>query len=130
MEGNVKWFNRKKGYGFIEGDDQQEYFVHFTGLAPKTFIRENDRVSFDPAETEKGKQAKNVNLLQKGSERGDMPAEEASGPEAQPEPAEDQETSSEEAESDEAEEEERQEEAGEDAGDDAQADEQQEEEEE
>lgn len=69
MEGTVKWFNRKKGYGFIAGDDQKEYFVHFTGLTPNTFIRDNDKVSFDPAETDKGNQARNVVLLQKGSER-------------------------------------------------------------
>lgn len=68
MEGKVKWFNRRKGYGFIESDDGDEYFVHSSALAEGTFIRDNDRVSFEPAESEKGKQAQNVTLLQKGSE--------------------------------------------------------------
>ncbi|MBW2982517.1 cold shock domain-containing protein [Candidatus Woesearchaeota archaeon] len=74
MEGKVKWFNRSKGYGFIEGDDGNEYFVHSSQLAEGTFIRENDRVSFEPAESDRGKQAQKVTLLQKGSE---IAAEEA-----------------------------------------------------
>ena len=68
MEGTVKWFNTRKGYGFIKGEDDQEYFVHHSALAQGTFIRDNDKVSFDPADGEKGKQAQNVKLLQKGSE--------------------------------------------------------------
>ena len=78
MEGTVKWFNSKKGYGFIAGDDGEEYFVHFTAVPRGTFLRENDRVSFEPGESERGKQAKNVKLLQKGSERTDLPKEEES----------------------------------------------------
>lgn len=63
MEGTVKWFNTNKGYGFLAGDDGEEYFVHFTAVPKGVRLNENDRVSFEPAETERGKQAKNVQLL-------------------------------------------------------------------
>jgi cold shock protein len=70
MEGTVKWFNTRKGYGFIKGEDDNEYFVHHSALGQGVFLRDNDKVSFDPADGEKGKQAQNVKLLQKASEMG------------------------------------------------------------
>lgn len=60
MEGKVKWYNVKKGYGFIAGDDGNEYFVHFTGLVKGTKLYTDDVVSFDPVETDKGLQAQKV----------------------------------------------------------------------
>ncbi|PIN74064.1 hypothetical protein COV20_02380 [Candidatus Woesearchaeota archaeon CG10_big_fil_rev_8_21_14_0_10_45_16] len=75
MEGTVKFFNRKKGFGFIAGDDGKEYFVHFTGLAKGTFLRDNDRVSFEGAEGDRGLKAQNVTLTQKASDRSDVPQE-------------------------------------------------------
>lgn len=68
MEGTVKWFNSRKGYGFIVGEDGQEVFVHHTALKEGSFLRDGDKVSFELAETDKGKQAKDVVLLKKGSE--------------------------------------------------------------
>ena len=69
MKGTVKWYNMKKGYGFVKGEDDQEYFVHYTALPQGVFLRENDTVSFEPADTEKGKQAQKVELLEKASEK-------------------------------------------------------------
>ena len=66
MEGTVKWFDGKKGYGFIVSIDGQEFFVHFTAVPKDVRLRENDKVSFDAVETERGKQAQNVQLLEKG----------------------------------------------------------------
>ena len=91
MEGTVKWFNTKKGYGFVKGEDDQEYFVHHSALGQGVFLRDNDRVSFDPAEGEKGKQAQNVQLLQKGSEvsqEGGAPEESKETPQPEEKPTE------------------------------------------
>lgn len=88
MEGTVKFFNRKKGFGFVSGDDGKDYFVHFTGLAQGTFLRDNDRVSFDPAEGDRGLKAENVTLLEKASDRGDLPAKNNKGEEPEEEPSE------------------------------------------
>ena len=69
MEGTVKFFNRKKGFGFISGDDGKDYFVHFSALPQGVFLRDNDKVSFNAIEGDRGLKAENVQLLQKGSER-------------------------------------------------------------
>jgi CspA family cold shock protein len=57
--GKVKFFNERKGFGFIMDDEsQQDVFVHVSGLVDK--IRENDQVSFDLTEDNRGKKAINV----------------------------------------------------------------------
>ena len=60
MNGTVKFFNDSKGFGFISGEDGNEYFVHTTGLTEGTRIRENDSVTFDVVEGERGPKAENV----------------------------------------------------------------------
>lgn len=62
-EGTVKWFDNKKGFGFIEQDDSNEdVFVHYSSLMMEGFktLEEGDRVSFEVSRGEKGLRAINV----------------------------------------------------------------------
>jgi CspA family cold shock protein len=61
-KGTVKWFNPKKGYGFLTSEDGKEIFVHFSSIQGEGFksLREGDEVEFDITEGEKGEQATNV----------------------------------------------------------------------
>lgn len=57
--GKVKFYNERKGFGFIVDDEtNQDVFVHVSGLVDK--IRDNDQVSFDVTEDNRGKKAINV----------------------------------------------------------------------
>ncbi len=64
-EGKVKWFNERKGFGFIEQDDGSDVFVHFSAIQSDGFktLYEGQRVSFDVKQGEKGPAAENVKLL-------------------------------------------------------------------
>jgi len=62
MKGTVKFFNTKKGFGFIAAEDGKEYFVHQTGLNDGVSITENDSVTFDTEEGDRGPKAVNVSL--------------------------------------------------------------------
>ncbi len=61
-EGKVKWFNPKKGYGFIATDDGQDIFVHFSSISNEGFknLSTGALVSFDIVEGDKGLRAENV----------------------------------------------------------------------
>lgn len=65
MEGRVKWFNDKKGYGFIETDEQGDVFVHYSNIQQEGFrtLKELERVTFEIEDTNKGPQAVNVKRL-------------------------------------------------------------------
>tara|TARA_Y100000310_G_C20190308_1_gene582184 strand:- start:206 stop:397 length:192 start_codon:yes stop_codon:yes gene_type:complete len=61
MQGTVKFFNEQKGFGFISGEDGKEYFVHQSGLGEGINLQENDPVTFDVEEGDRGPKAVNVN---------------------------------------------------------------------
>jgi cold shock protein len=62
MEGKVKFFNNMKGFGFIAGEDGKEYFVHKSGLTEGTIINENDEVTFEVVQGDRGPKADKVAL--------------------------------------------------------------------
>ncbi|MFW5704912.1 MAG: cold-shock protein [Nanoarchaeota archaeon] len=71
MKGQVKWYQKEKGYGFIVGEDDKDYFVHYTAMPQdQEEIREEDNVNvtFDPKETDRGVQAQNVVFVEKKEE--------------------------------------------------------------
>ena len=63
--GKVKWFNAKKGYGFICDEDGADVFVHFSALIREGFkvLEEGDTVEYEVVDGEKGPQAANVTKL-------------------------------------------------------------------
>ena len=62
--GTVKWFNEKKGYGFIEQEEGPDVFVHHSGINADGFrtLNEGDRVNFDIEDGQKGPSAVNVTV--------------------------------------------------------------------
>ena len=70
LQGEVKWFNNERGYGFIhpivdgKADESTEYFVHFTSIQAEGFktLQAKQHVVFNLKETEKGVQAIDVKV--------------------------------------------------------------------
>ena len=62
MRGKVKWFNNEKGYGFIEYNDLEDIFVHYSAIKKDGYktLKEGDIVDFKLIETGKGLQALDV----------------------------------------------------------------------
>lgn len=62
MQGRVKWFNAEKGFGFIEREDGDDVFVHFSAIQQEGYksLEEGQQVEFDIVEGARGPQAANV----------------------------------------------------------------------
>ena len=60
MKGKVKWFNDRKGYGFIQGEDEKDIFVHRNSIAEGDYITEGDEVEYEVESSDKGPHAINV----------------------------------------------------------------------
>jgi cold shock protein len=61
-QGKVKWFNERKGFGFIEKEEGGDVFVHFSAIQASGFktLNEGQAVSFDVVQGKKGQEAENV----------------------------------------------------------------------
>ena len=73
VKGTVKWFNGRKGFGFIISEDGNDVFVHYSALVKErdeyATLNENDKVEFDIVEGQKGPQASNVVVTEKAPQQ-------------------------------------------------------------
>ena len=63
MKGTIKWYNAGKGYGFIQGEDEKDVFVHRSAIPNGTDLNEGDKVEYEIEESERGPQATKIKKL-------------------------------------------------------------------
>ncbi len=64
MKGTVKWYNYRKGYGFIQGKDGNDVFVHHSALPLGTELNENDTVEYEMEPSDRGPKAISVKKIE------------------------------------------------------------------
>ncbi|MCX6583552.1 MAG: cold-shock protein [Candidatus Aminicenantes bacterium] len=66
LKGKVKWFDTKKGFGFIQSEDGNDVFVHYTSIQTEGFknLEQDQEVTFELTEGKKGPQADNVRIVE------------------------------------------------------------------
>ena len=60
MKGTIKWFNTRKGFGFISNEAGKDIFVHRTAVPEGTILNEGDAVEYEIEESERGPKAINI----------------------------------------------------------------------
>lgn len=64
MKGKVKWYNIKKGYGFIEGEDGEDVFIHKNDVPFwSIFLNKGEKVEYTKENSKKGSRAKNITIF-------------------------------------------------------------------
>lgn len=65
QKGKLKWFNDRKGFGFLINDNGEDVFVHYSQIKKDGFktLKEDDIIKYDEIVTDKGLQAQNVTIL-------------------------------------------------------------------
>ena len=66
LKGKVKWFNSTRGFGFIEGEDGSDIFVHYSQIEKEGYksLEEGQEVTYEVTDGEKGLQASNVRVAE------------------------------------------------------------------
>ena len=60
MKGTIKWYNSRKGYGFILGEDGKDIFLHRTSVPDDLHLKEGDKVEYETEDAERGPKAINI----------------------------------------------------------------------
>jgi len=60
MRGKLKWFSKEKNFGFIEGENNSDYFLHGSQVPDGMSLEDGVELTFDVTDTDKGKQAINI----------------------------------------------------------------------